>query len=154
MTRIELRQEGGAPGTGFEGHPWGAREEVRSILNVLQELTTEASLGQGASGEQHVMSRTLVWIGFFAALLEATLVIITGTVFGLQVIELAGFSTAGARGLFFSSGISSCKVDDKTRVRSQVRRAHFQLQGALFFLLQRCQNGYKSFPYESIEGKR
>ena len=100
------------------------------------------------------MSRTLVWIGFFAALLEATLVIITGTVFGLQVIELAGFSTAGARGLFFSSGISSCKVDDKTRVRSQVRRAHFQLQGALFFLLQRCQNGYKSFSYESIEGKR
>ena len=115
MTRIELRQEGGAPGTGFEGHPWGAREEVRSILNVLQELTTEASLGQGASGEQHVMSRTLVWIGFFAALLEATLVIITGTVFGLQVIELAGFSTAGARGLFFSSGISGCKLDDKNK---------------------------------------
>ena len=115
MTRIEPRQEGGAPGTGFEGHPWGAREEVRSILNVLQELTTEASLGQGASGEQHVMSRTLVWIGFFAALLEATLVIITGTVFGLQVIELAGFSTAGARGLFFSSGISGCKVDDKNK---------------------------------------
>ena len=99
MTRIEPRQEGGAPGTGFEGHPWGAREEVRSILNVLQELTTEASLGQGASGEQHVMSRTLVWIGFFAALLEATL-IITGTVFGLQVIELAGFSTAGAKRCF------------------------------------------------------
>lgn len=115
MTRIELRQEGGALGTEFEGHPWGAREEVRSILNVLQELTTEASLGQGASGEQHVMSRTLVWIGFFAALLEATLVIITGTVFGLQVIELAGFSTAGARGLFFSSGISGCKVDDKNK---------------------------------------
>ena len=101
MTRIEPRQEGGAPGTGFEGHPWGAREEVRSILNVLQELTTEASLGQGASGEQHVMSRTLVRTGFFAALLE--------------VIELAGFSTAGARGLFFSSGISSCKVDDKNK---------------------------------------
>ena len=45
VTRIELRQEGGAPGTEFERHPWGAREEVRSILNVLQELTTEASLG-------------------------------------------------------------------------------------------------------------
>ena len=115
MTQIELRQEGGALGTVLEGRPWGAREEVRSILNVLQELTTEASLGQGASGEQHVMSRTLVWIGFFAALLEATLVIITGTVFGLQVIELAGFTTAGARGLFFSSGISSCKVDDKNK---------------------------------------
>lgn len=153
MTRIEPRQEGGAPGTGFEGHPWGAREEVRSILNVLQELTTEASLGQGASGEQHVMSRTLVWIGFFAALLEATLVIITGTVFGLQVIELAGFSTAGARGLFFSSGISGCKVDDKNK--SQKSGAASALsQGALFFLLQRCQNGYKSFSYESIEGKR
>ena len=74
--------------------------------------------GRGASGEQQVMSRTLVWIGFFAALLEATLVIITGTVFGLQVIELAGFSTAGARGLFFSSGISGCKVDDKNKKKS------------------------------------
>ena len=31
------------------------------------------------------------------------------------MIELAGFSTPGARGLFFSSGISGCKLDDKNK---------------------------------------